>query len=110
MLKPTYIQICLKHPELSYVDYLRQCLGIVYNDENLFTLAKRRTIVESGANTVQTLFGLQDANQQPIFSIDFLIKQYLGLTDEDIELNKQYKRAEIEEKIKIAKLQKKHAN
>ena len=110
LLKPVYIQLCLKHPELSYVDYLRQCLGIVYNDENLFTLAKRRAIVEAGANTVQTLYGLQDAQQKPVFAINFLIKEYLGLTDEDIKLNNAYKEQEVIAQINLQKLMKKSLN
>ena len=106
--KPLWVQICLKHPELSHIDYLRQCLGIIYNEENLFTLAKRRQVVGEGANTVGTLYGIHDAQDKPIFSIDWLVKEFMGLSDSDIELNHKYKEAEILRQIELTKLIKKH--
>lgn len=103
LLKPLWIQICLKIPALSYSNYLRSCLNIKYNEENLFTLQKERDIVNSGAQTITTLSNIQGANNKPYFSIDFLVKKYLGLTDDDLVLNKKYKNAEELKNIKNQK-------
>lgn len=78
-------------------------------EENLFTLAKKRSIVSEGASAVSTLLGIQTADQKSYFSIEYAIKEYLGLSDSDLELNKKYKEGEILKNIEIAKLQKKHA-
>ena len=43
LLKPVWIQVCLYHPELSKSEYLKQALGILYNEENAFADAKKRT-------------------------------------------------------------------
>lgn len=108
LLKPLWVQICLRHPELQYIDYLKQSLGVKYNEENLFTLTKRRALVESGANTVSALYQIHDINDKPIFAVDYLVKEFLGLTDNDIEINNKYKEAEILKQIETAKLIKKH--
>lgn len=108
LLKPLWIMICLMHPELTKVDYLRTCLGIKYNEENLFTLAKERQIASDGANTVGSLSGILGVDQKPKFSIDWLIKKYMGLSDADLEENRQYKKREILEDIERQKLVKKH--
>jgi len=46
------------HPEFSHTELLKQCLSIEYNEENIFTLAKKRTVATDGANAVSTLLGL----------------------------------------------------
>lgn len=109
MLKPLWTQICLKHPELSKTNYLKQGLGIKFNEENLFTLAKKRTLVSEGAGTVSTLMGIQGLDGKPYFSIEWLIKEYLGLSDQDLEINRKYKEAEIIKNIEMAKLIKRHS-
>lgn len=111
LLKPLLVQICAMHPEFSYTDYLKQGLGIRFNEENMFVLAKKRSVVNEGAAAVSTLMGIMSADgQTPYFSIDWAVKEFLGLSDQDLETNRQYKEAEIIRNIKIAKLQKKHAD
>ena len=96
------------HPEFSYTDILKQGLGIEYNEENVFALAKKRSAITEGANTVTTLLGLQGPDGKPYFSLEFLVKEFLGLSDQDIEINQKYKEAEILKQIEIAKLMKKY--
>lgn len=108
LLKPVWIQVCLMHPELAKIEYLRTCIGIKFNEENLFTLAKERQIVSEGANTVSTLAGIQGIDGKPKFSIEWLIKKYMGLSDADLETNKKYKEKEILDDIERQKLIKKH--
>ena len=95
------------HPEFSYTDILKQGLGIEYNEENVFALAKKRSAITEGANTVSTLLGLQGPDGKPYFALDFLVKEFLGLSDQDIETNQKYKEAEILKQIQLAKLMKK---
>ena len=107
LLKPLLVQICFMHPEFSYTDILKQGLGIEYNEENVFALAKKRAAITEGANTVSTLLGLQGPDGKPYFALDFLVKEFLGLSDQDIETNQKYKESEILKQIEIAKLIKK---
>ena len=109
ILKPLLVQVCLMHPEFSHTELLKQCLSIEYNEENIFTLAKKRTVATDGANAVSTLLGLQGSDGKPYFAIDFLVKEYLGLSDQDLELNEKYKQAEFLKAVENAKLLKKHS-
>ena len=46
-------------PKLIYSDYIKSCLGIKYNEENVFTLAKERSIITEGSNTINNLLGIK---------------------------------------------------
>ena len=106
LLKPLWVQLCLKMPKLIYSDYIKSCLGIKYNEENVFTLAKERSIITEGSNTINNLLGIKKMDGTAYFNTDFLVKKYLGLTDEDLELNKKYQYAE---EIRMAEKQKNKA-
>lgn len=109
LLKPLWVQICLMHPEIAKSDYLKSCLGIVFNEENLFTMAKKRAIVNEGASIVGTLANITDpVSQKPVFAIEWLIKEFMGLTDADLEMNRQYMKKSILADIERQKLIKKH--
>lgn len=105
ILKPLWIQICLKMPAIAASDYLKTCLGIKYNEENIFTLAKERAAVDAGATTVSNLSQIQGSDGKPYFNVDFLVKKYLGLTDEDIMLNKKYKEGDELKALELKKKQ-----
>lgn len=90
LLKPTWLQICLDMPEIAMSEYLRTFLGLTYFEENIFTLAKERSIVDQGQQTVQSLAQMQYQDNTPVFSMRFLLKKYLGISDQDWELNQRY--------------------
>lgn len=108
LLKPLYIQVCLMMPELSKTEYLKQCIGIVFNEENIFAQAKERSILKNGVDIIGQLSQLQNLDQTPFFSMQFLIQKFLGMNDEDLALNEKFKQQEILEKINKAALIKKH--
>ena len=100
LIKPTWVQFCLKNPRLANNNILKGALGLLYNEENLFTLAKERSIAEQGAQTVSSLSQIQDAKGNPYFSIKWLTEKYLGLTPEDFALNAKYKEQEDKQREK----------
>lgn len=91
LIRPTWMLFCIKNPALASNNLLKSCFGIVFNDENLFTLSKERSIANEGAQTIQTLQGIQDGNGKQYFSTRFLVEKYLGLSDDDIKLNIKYR-------------------
>ena len=109
LLKPLWIQICLYIPKLSKSEYLRQALGIVFNEENAFVQAKERLSLQAGVNVINSLYGLQDSQGKPYFSIKFLIQKFLDLSDDDFLLNEKYKQEEILDILNKAKAAKDHA-
>ena len=108
LLKPVWIQICLYHPKLAKSEYLKQAIGILYNEENMFAEAKERAMLKQGVDIIGQLSQLVDFQQRPIFSTEFLVKKYLHFTDDDYALNKKYLQGEVLEQIERAKLIKQH--
>ena len=98
LVKPMWMQFCLKYPAFATNNVLRSALGLSYVEENLFVLAKERAIIADGAALVQNLSGINGADGRPVFSMRFLVK-YLGLSDDDWKLNEKY-RAEDEAEMK----------
>lgn len=103
LLKPLWIQICLKMPSLKYANAIKSLLNINFNEENIFVSQKEQSILNQGAQTVGTLAGIQGADGKPIFSPEFLTKKFLDISDEDWELNKKYKESELLRAAKEAK-------
>lgn len=108
LLKPLWVLICLRMPELSNSELLKQYIGIVFNEENSFALAKERATIQKGCEVIQSLAGLQISEGNPYFSMKFLIQKYLGLSDEDIEINEKYKEGEQLARLEQAKTIKRH--
>ena len=103
LIRPTWMLFCIKNPTLASNNLLKSCFGIVFNDENLFTLSKERSIANEGAQTIQTLQGIQDGNGKQYFSTRFLVEKYLGLSDDDIKLNIKYRTKDEIDAIEKAK-------
>jgi hypothetical protein len=110
VLKPAWLQFCLKHPEFSKDESLRAAVGLDYVDENLFAEAKERDLAEKAANTVTTLMNIKQPTVMPdgspgeenYFDAKFLVEKYMSLTETDIKLNEKYKKERREEIRKLA--------
>lgn len=103
LIKPMWNQFCLKYPKFANSNILKNALGLTFVEENVFALAKEKAILEQGAGIVQTLAGLQNPDQTPVFSMKFLLQRYLSFTDDDWALNEKMledekKKAEEEQK------------
>ncbi|MEG1009081.1 MAG: portal protein, partial [Clostridia bacterium] len=111
LLKPMWIQFCLKHPEFKNDHTLKSSIGLLYAEENLFKLAKERQVAQGGANVITTLSGIQipmvqpdgTMGTQPYFDIKFLADKYMSFRDEDFELNDKYRKDRTEENLKLQK-------
>lgn len=108
LLKPVWIQICLYNPKLMKSEYLKQAIGIVFNEENIFTEVKERQALKSGAEMIGVLSQLVDSTQKPLFSVRFLAQKYLHFTEDDLELNRKFLQNEMLEQIEKAKLMRQH--
>jgi hypothetical protein len=111
LLKPTWIQFCLKHPEFAKDKALKGAVGLEFVEENLFTEAKKRDIANQSANIVNTLISIHQPevdgegavnNEGMYFDPKFLVEKYMNFTDEDLKLNERYKKERREQLTKIA--------
>jgi len=109
LLKPTWYQFILKHPEFKEDMNLKGAIGLLFVEENLFTVAKEREIANAGANLISTLSGITHPSvgpdgspvDVPFFDPKFLIEKYMQLSDIDIKLNDKYRK---ERQTEIQKL------
>ncbi|MFA5153726.1 MAG: portal protein [Clostridia bacterium] len=100
LMKPTWLQFCLKHPEFAKDKILKGSIGLLFTEENLFTIAKEREIASKGAETVNNLMGVMQPTIGPdgmpleehYFDPKFLVEKYMQYTDIDLKLNEKYKK------------------
>jgi hypothetical protein len=109
LLKPTWYQFILKHPEFADDMQLKGAIGLLFVEENLFTIAKEREIANAGANLVSTLSGITHPSvgpdgspvDVPYFDPKFLIEKYMQMSDIDIALNDKYRKQRQDEIQKL---------
>lgn len=91
ILKPLYIQIVLKYPDLDNDENFKSSIGLIYNSNNIFEELKNQDIYEKRIQFIKNMSDLKDDEDKPYFDIDFLIKKYMNLDESDIEMNKKIK-------------------
>lgn len=96
LVKPLYIQMILKFPELKDDENFKTAVSIKYIKENVFNELKQMELVNKRIEFIQTLRdGLveqdDEMNDIPYFDLDFLIQRHGNFSDEDIKLNQKFK-------------------
>ena len=110
IIKPTWLQFVIKHKEFANDESLKSAIGIVFNEENLFTQAKERDLAEKSANTINTLMGISQPTVNPdgspgeenYFDPKFLVEKFMELKENEIKLNVKYKEERRKEIRKLA--------
>lgn len=94
IVKSIRIQMILEFPELKDNVVFNSSIRVEFNKNGLFEEWKYLRNLEKRAGIASTLSGsLQDANGQPWFATEFLVKHIMKLTDEEIRENEAYKRS-----------------
>jgi hypothetical protein len=106
LVKPLYIQMCLKYPDLAKDKSFKTNLGLKFHRENPFneqvqmaTYTKRTEFI-NGMLELKTKMG---ENEVSYFDNSFLIQRYMGLNPDLIVLNEKYKKRDEKEAEKLAK-------
>jgi hypothetical protein len=88
--KPLYIQMCLEFNELKDDPKFSNAVGIHFYDDNVFEEIKQQDLLNKRLATLNSLKSVVDDSSQPYFSTEFLIKEYLKMSDDDIAKNRDY--------------------
>jgi hypothetical protein len=101
MLKPLRISIALSIPDIKNDKRLLEAVSLRFNSYNQFEEMAAIEVdtkrIEFISNMSQSLVTTDsEGNEEPFFSMKFLIMKYLKMSDADLELNEKYK---FEEKI-----------
>lgn len=108
LLKPLWVQICLMMPELSNSELLKQCIGIKFNEENIFVKARERSILKQNVEIISQLSQLQYAENKPVFSMRYLLEKWLDIPADEWAINQKYLEHETLERLELAKTIKQH--
>jgi len=99
LVKPLYIQICLKYPELQKDISLKSMISIQYNRDNMFEEIKNMEIMSKRLELIGSLKDLSQAdaegNEKPFFNLDFLVKKYLKMDPNDLDQNAKAREKEL---------------
>lgn len=88
--KPLYIQMCLDFKELKDDHKFSNAIGLQFYDDNVFEEIKQQELINKRLATLTALKAVVDDSGQPYFSTEFLIKEYLKMSDDDIAKNRDY--------------------
>tara|TARA_B110000285_G_scaffold53449_1_gene60881 strand:- start:3105 stop:3569 length:465 start_codon:yes stop_codon:yes gene_type:complete len=97
LVKPLWLQMCLKFPEFKDDAGFRTQIAIQFNEENMFAELKQMEIMEKRLDFISTM---QDSlmktdpitmEEMPYFDMEFLVDRYLKLTPDDKAANEAYK-------------------
>ena len=90
IVKPIKLQMCMEFPELRDDEiFLNQC-DIIFNSNQIFEQWKKLANMEKKAGILGTLLGIQKADGQPYFHIDYLMDYVFQLTQEEKDENQSY--------------------
>ena len=88
--KPLYLQMCLDVKDLKADHKFANAVGMVWHDDNVFEEIKNQELLNKRLATLNSMKAVVDDANKPYFSTEYLIKEYLKLSDEDIEKNRNY--------------------
>jgi len=88
--KPLYLQMCLDVKDLKADHKFANAVGMVWHDDNVFEEIKNQELLNKRLATLNSMKAVVDDENKPYFSTEYLIKEYLKLSDEDIDKNRNY--------------------
>jgi hypothetical protein len=97
LVKPLYIQMCLKYPEFKHDPVFKSQIALRYNEENMFSEMKHMEIMDKRLDFINNLFtNLMITDQATMqeehyFDLDFLVDKYLKLSPDDVAANEAAK-------------------
>lgn len=94
IIKPVYIQLCLKHKEYIANTNFRNSLTLKYVSDNVFIEKREMEVIQSKVDIISSIMQsltTQDAegNDVPYWDLDYLIRRFGGFSIDDLENNKK---------------------
>ena len=75
-------------------------LGLDYVKENIFLKRKEQEVMQIRKDQIIKLYGLKNSKGSGYFDLDFLSEKWMGLTYDQLMINKKLKEKLAEEKAK----------
>ena len=102
IIKPLQLQLALTIPDLQDNKQILEAISLQYKSYNLFEELMELELMNKRVEHIQTMKESmidmdKEGNEIKFFASKFLVKKYLKLSDQDLELNDKMKQEEIEE-------------
>jgi hypothetical protein len=91
LVKPLWIQMCLKYKELEDDEIFKSSLGLRYVQDNIFEEIRRQEILQKRLELVTAMMGITDG-EKPFFDTTWLVERYLRLDKDELASNEQAKK------------------
>lgn len=103
LIKPTWIQFALTHPEYAKHVKLKNSVTIEFVDENLFVSIRQNDLLKNSVDFINSALSIQEDDSNSYLPKDFLIEMYLKLSADDkikLERAREARRKRLEKKEK----------
>jgi hypothetical protein len=90
IVKPLKLQMCMEFPELKDDEIFLNQIDISFNSNQIFEEWKKLANMEKRSSILSSLLGIQNAEGQPYFHIEYLVDKIMKLTPEEKEENEAY--------------------
>ena len=90
IVKPWYLQMCLDFPELGDDHKFNNAIGIKYQNDNVFEEMKENEIEAKRIASFTAKKGVMNDDGTPYFHTEYLIRNDLKMSEEEIRANKQW--------------------
>jgi len=112
ILKPLYIQMGLKYPELAEDELFKASLSLTFNKDNLFEEMKQMDIMQKRVDFATSMMGIMDKKKDatgmdvdvPYFMPKFVVEKYLKLSQDDIASNERIAKDKAQQDLEDMKL------
>lgn len=96
LVKPVYLQMCLKHKSIMSDLNFKANLGLEYNKDSVFEQNKEIELLQKQSDFISSIMSSMvehddDGNEIPYFDFDFIVREYFGMSEEKLKLNQRYK-------------------
>lgn len=88
--KPLFLQVSMDHEGIRNDPNFKNVMGVKFNNENIYEELKDAELVDKRVNTIETLLKIKDDNGHQYFSTEFLVRNKLKLTSDEIKNNEYY--------------------
>lgn len=95
LIKPLWIQMCLKYRELEQDEIFRSSLGLRYEKDNIFEEIRQQEILQKRLELVTAMQQVMEGDK-PFFDTRFLVERYLKLDKDTLDANEQAKKEAAE--------------
>jgi hypothetical protein len=103
LTKPLYYQLCSDFPAVKNDFSFKSQIGLSFVTENPFRINQEIEVLSKKKDAVVSLAGLTDDFEKPYFSLNFLIRNMLGMSADDLRENEEVKKKIKREKEKLEK-------